>query len=315
MVRIQRILCPIDFSDFSRHAFNRALAIARSHDATVTAFHVVPMALASPMLPYVEPASLGPFEISSGERAHIVENLHRFLELPQTPDAKVALDTAAAHDVPQQILAQSNRLAADLVVMGTHGRSGVERLMLGSVTEKILRKAKPPVLTVPAAAPADVVTAARPFARILCALDFSDCAMSAFRYARALAEESGATLAVLHAIELTPPAYDPLIGPPIDLPGYRLACERAVRDRLHNVIPAAARTSLDVEEIVVSGKPHHEILRVANQWHADLVVLGIHGHNVIDRVLFGSTVEPVVRRAHCPVLTVRADAIAASAAA
>jgi nucleotide-binding universal stress UspA family protein len=315
MVRIQRILCPIDFSDFSRHAFDRALAIARSHDATVTALHVVPIALATPVLPYVEPASLGPFEMPPGERARIFENLHRFLETDHTLGDLVALETTAAHDVPRGILAHSNRLPADLIVMGTHGRSGVERLMLGSVTEKILRKARPPVLTVPAAAPADALTAARPFARILCALDFSDCAMSAFRYARALAEESNASLAVLHAIELAPPGYDPLIGPPLDLPGYRLACERAVRDRLHNVIPAAARTSLDVEEIVVSGKPHHEILRVANEWRADLVVLGMHGRNVLDRVLFGSTVEPVVRRAHCPVLTVRADAIAASAAA
>ena len=58
MVRIQRILCPIDFSDFSRHAFDRALAIARSHDATVTALHVVPIALASPMLPYIEATRL-----------------------------------------------------------------------------------------------------------------------------------------------------------------------------------------------------------------------------------------------------------------
>ena len=90
---------------------------------------------------------------------------------------------------------------------------------------------------------------------------------------------------------------------------------RAVRERLHNVIPAAARSSLDVEEIVVIGKPHHEILRVADEWRADLVVLGMHGRNVVDQGLFGSAVEPVVRRAHCPVLTVRGDTVEASAAA
>ena len=306
MVRIQRILCPIDFSDFSRHAFDRALAIARSHDATVTALHVVPIAVATPVFPYVEPVSLGPFEMPPGERTTCLENLRRFLEPAHTVGDMVVLETTAAHDVPLEILAQSDRMPADLIVMGTHGRSGVERLMLGSVTEKILRKARPPVLTVPAPAPADVLTARAPFARILCALDFSDCAMTAFRYARALAEESNATLAVFHAIELAPPAYDPLIGPPMDLPGFRQACESVVRERLHNVIPAAARSSLDVEEIVVSGKPHHEILRVANEWRADLLVLGVHGRNVVDRVLFGSTVEPVVRRAHCPVLTIRA---------
>ena len=187
--------------------------------------------------------------------------------------------------------------------------------MLGSVTEKILRKARSPVLTVPAAAPVDALAAREPFERILCAIDFSDCAMSAFKYARTLAEESDAGLAVLHVIELAPPAYDPLVGPPIDLPGYRQACETAGRERLHNVIPAVLRTAVRVDEIVASGKPHHEILRVASEWGADLVVLGVHGRNMVDRMLFGSTVEPVVRRAHCPVLTVRAEPIAASAAA
>jgi glycine betaine transporter len=70
-----------------------------------------------------------------------------------------------------------------------------------------------------------------------------------------------------------------------------------------------------VEEIVVCGKPHHEILRIAEEWQSDLIVLGVHGRNVVDRMLFGSTVEPVVRRAHCPVLTVRAAPPAARAAA
>ena len=84
MVRIQRILCPIDFSDFSRHAFDRALAIARSHDATVTALHVVPIAVATPVFPYVEPVSLGPFEMPPGERTTCLENLRRFLEPAHT---------------------------------------------------------------------------------------------------------------------------------------------------------------------------------------------------------------------------------------
>jgi nucleotide-binding universal stress UspA family protein len=67
--------------------------------------------------------------------------------------------------------------------------------------------------------------------------------------------------------------------------------------------------------MVVCGKPHHEILRIAEEWRSDLIVLGVNGRTVVDRMLFGSTVEPVVRRALCPVLTVRAEAPAASAAA
>jgi len=230
----------------------------------------------------------------------------------------VALEATEAPDVHEEILVHAERLPADLIVMGTHGRSGFERLLLGSVTERVLRKARRPVLTVPAGSPHSA-TGPGAFDRILCAVDFSECSMAALGYAAALAEESRARLAVLHVIELAPPAYDPLVGPPIDLPGYRQACVTAGRERLRNVIPVAVRNSTGiaegVEELIVCGKPHHEILRVAEDERSDLIVLGVHGRNVVDRLLFGSTVEPVVRRARCPVLTVRPVTAAASAAA
>ena len=319
MVRIENILCPIDFSDFSRHAFDRAFAIARSHRALLTALHVVPIQLATPVLPYIEPQTLGPFEMSGPDRERIVRELRQFLAVDAATGVRVACETTEAPDVHEEILVHADRLAADLIVMGTHGRSGFERLMLGSVTERVLRKARQPVLTVPAGSPDAPGAGQGAFDRILCAIDFSDCSMTALGYAASLAEESRARLALVHVIELAPPAYDPLVGPPIDLPGYRQACETAGRERLRNVIPMALRTSTGIaagiEELVVCGKPHHEILRLAEERQSDLIVLGVHGRNVVDRLLFGSTVEPVVRRARCPVLTVRPMAPAASAAA
>ena len=315
MVRIRKILCPIDFSDFSRHAFDRAVAIARSYSAQVTALHVVPIKIASPLLPYVEPESLGPFEISDATRALIVRDLRQFLAVDGSLGVRVTFEAVEAPDVHQEILVEAGCLPADLIVMGTHGRSGFERLILGSVTEKVLRKAVAPVLTVPCAV-ADAVPAGRaPFRRVLCAVDFSECSIAALRYASSLAEEAEAQLAAVHVMELAPPLYDPLVGPALDLPGYRDTCEIVSRQRLQNVIPAALRTSTRVDVFVACGKPHHEILRLADEWQSDLIVLGAHGRNVLDRVLFGSTVEPVVRRAPCPVLTVRAPAPAASAAA
>jgi len=319
MVRIEHVLCPIDFSDYSRHAFDRAFAIARTHGAALTALHVVPIQLATPVLPYVEPQSLGPFGISDADRERIVAELRRFLAVDTSLGVPVSFETTEAPDIDQEILVHATRLPADLIVMGTHGRSGFQRLMLGSVTEKVLRKARAPVLTVPSALSALDPAGREPFRRILCAVDFSECSMAGLRYAASLAEESRARLATVHVIELAPPAYDPLVGPPMDLPGYRQACETASRERLRNVIPVDLRQSSKiesgVEEIVVCGKPHHEILRIAGNWQSDLIVLGVHGRNAVDRLLFGSTVEPVVRRAHCPVLTVRAETRAASAAA
>ena len=167
MVRIENILCPIDFSDFSRHAFDRAVAIARGHAAVLTALHVVPIQLDTPALPYVEPQSLGPFQISDGDRARIVAELQRFLAVDTSIGVRVSFEATEAPDIHQEILVHAERLRADLIVMGTHGRSGFQRLMLGSVTEKVLRKARPPVLTVPSSLP-DVVPAGRgPFQRIL----------------------------------------------------------------------------------------------------------------------------------------------------
>jgi nucleotide-binding universal stress UspA family protein len=319
MVRIAKILCPIDFSDFSRHAFIRALAIARSHQAELTVLHVVPIRPASPVLPYIEPQTLGPFEMTAAEHERIVRELREFLAVDATSGVTVTFEATEAPDVHEEILVHADRLPADLIVLGTHGRSGFERLMLGSVTERVLRKARRPVLTVPAVSPDADATRQGAFDRILCAVDFSDCSMAALGYAASLAEESRARLLALHVIELAPPAYDPLVGPPIDLPGYRQACETAGRERLKNVIPTAMRNSTGIaagiEELVVCGKPHREILRIAEERRSDLIVLGVHGRNVVDRLLFGSTVEPVVRQAHCPVLTVRPEAPAASAAA
>jgi nucleotide-binding universal stress UspA family protein len=313
MSRIQKILCPIDFSEFSRHAFDRAVAIAQGFDATVTALHIIPTH-PSPLLPYVEPASLEPPVQREVDRQRLVEEMKRFLAFEGTVGVPVDFVVVGAPTVHREILVQADWLPADLIVMGTHGRSGFQRLLLGSVTEKVLRTAQPPVLTV-GAVPDVVPTDSASFRRILCAVDFSECSIAALRYASSLAERAAAELAALYVVEWTPIGYDPLIGPPTDLAGYQLAAEAVGRERLHTVIPESTRQTCLIEEIVSSGKPHHEILRIAEEQRSDLIVLGVHGRNPIDRMVFGSTVEPVVRRATCPVLTVRATVGAADAAA
>jgi len=311
MVRINRILCPIDFSDFSRHAFDRSVAIAKGLGASVTALHVAPFQ-ATPIYPYHEPREVEAFMLSGGDRDKLTTELKRFLAVDQPIGVPVTCEVVDAPNVHHEILAQAERLPADLIVMGTHGRSGFQRLFLGSVTEKVLRTAQPPVLTVGAAT--DVVSAHDfAFKRILCAIDFSACSLAALRYAATLAEPSGTKLTALYVMEWPPLAHDPLLGPPTDLTGYRMAAEAAGLERLHNVVAELSR--IGVEEIVAAGKPHHEILRIAGERASDLIVLGIHGRNPLGRMIFGSTAEPVVRRATCPVLTVRSEVNAASAAA
>ena len=311
MVHIKKILCPIDFSEFSRHAFDRSVAIAKGAGASVTAIHVAPFQ-APPRYPYIEPRGVEAFMLAEGDREKLMTELKRFLAIDESIGVPLTCEVVDAPNVHHEILAQADRLPADLIVIGTHGRSGFQRLLLGSITEKVLRTARPPVLTVGAVP--DVVPAGdSSFKRILCAVDFSECSIAALRYAASLAEPAGADLTALYVIEWTPMGYDPLLGPPTDLAGYRMAAETMGRERLHKAVAESAYPN--VEEIVTPGKPHHEILRIAAERESDLIVLGIHGRNPLDRMLFGSTAEPVVRRSTCPVLTVRTESHAASAAA
>jgi nucleotide-binding universal stress UspA family protein len=142
MVNISRILCPVDFSTFSRHALDYAVGIARWYNAGITALHVIP-----PISAFAPPTGEGlypPLVFSPSDLQQYRDELAAFA----AASGVAALDTEVTEgSVAGEIVRFVKELPADLVVMGTHGRSGFERLMLGSVTEKLLRKAPCPVLT------------------------------------------------------------------------------------------------------------------------------------------------------------------------
>jgi len=248
-----------------------------------------------------------------GERDELLRALRAFTRSASQTGVPIEWDVVEAPNVYGEILAQAGQLDADLIVMGTHGRTGFQRLFLGSVTEKVLRTARQPVMTV--GSPSGARDAASSFKRILCGVDFSACSIAALRYAMSLAEGAKAHVTAVNIVEWLPVGYGSLVGPGADLTGYQTVLEAAAHDRLHNVIAGLPVNGVLVDETVTSGKPHHEILRLAAEQGSDLIVLGIHGRNPVDRMMFGSTAEPVARRATCPVLTVRADVAATVAAA
>jgi nucleotide-binding universal stress UspA family protein len=146
------------------------------------------------------------------------------------------------------------------------------------------------------------------FKRIVCAVDFSDCSVHALNYGMSLAQEADASLIVVHVIELppgTPHDVDEtvLVGP--RLREYVAFAEEDSRARLREAVPDSVRAYCHVETALPIGKPYREILRVAEERKADLLVIGIHGRGVVDRMLFGSTAQHLVRQASCPVLTLR----------
>jgi nucleotide-binding universal stress UspA family protein len=190
-------------------------------------------------------------------------------------------------------------LHADVIVMGTHGRGGFERVVLGSVAEKVLRKAPCPVMTVHE----DGGAPAPPFERILCPIDFSPASLAAASYAVSLAEKSGGLLVLLDVIEAPP--YGRLAYPEFAMPPDPVPHEERVRRAFAMAVPEEVRAWKRREERIVWGRPASEILHLAREEHADLIVMGVQGRGAIDLALFGSTTHEVVRHANCPVLTVR----------
>ena len=301
---IKCILCPIDFSDASTHAVDQAVVIAGWYKARITALHVC-----SPMLASVPGLGMSGRGEATGdtemERLRNEAAAHCEAAITAGIGLDILIDTGqpASH-----ILDRANSLPADLIVMGTHGTSGFEHLILGSVTEKVLRKAACPVLTVPPRAQA---TSRLPFKRLLCAVDFSDSSLTALQYAFSLAHESDAELTILHVLEWPweeppPPVLEELpFAQGFALAEYRRYCEKSATVRLASLVPDAVRASRPPVIRLRNGKPYVEILRVAAEDSADLIVIGVRGRNPLDLGLFGSTTNHVVRRACCPVLTLK----------
>ena len=305
MVNIKHVLCPVDFSEFSRHAFGRAVAVARGYGADVTVLHVLPVPSAVPALPY-GPEGPGPFGFEAVDRERVHAELSRFLGTGDPVGVPVRYETAEAPSVQKEIRLQTSKTSADLVVVGTHGRSGFDHLFLGSVAEKTLRTSRVPVLVVPPHT-RDVVPAPRePFRSVLCAVDFSQDSARAFEYAASLARHGAGRLTLLHVVEPMPVGYDPMVGPPFDIAGYELRMEESGRAQLQKLAPDRMTAGCEVETVLARGKAYKEILRVAGEGLADLIVLGVHGRNAFDRLVFGSTTEHIIRRARCPVLAVPA---------
>jgi nucleotide-binding universal stress UspA family protein len=303
MIEIKRILCPIDFSEYSRRALDHAAAVARWYEATITLFNVCPLV---PATAYAPGTPLLPLSVPTpGDLEALLGAMKRFADVELGSSVSIQYEIGEG-DAASEILDRANALPADLIVMGTHGRSGFERLVLGSVTEKVLRKASCPVLTVPRLI-ADVVPAPPVlYTRILCPVDFSDCSLRALDYAMSLAHETGAHLTLAHVVEVSPaPALEP--ENPFgarSLGEYVAAAAQDRARRLQDLIPASARDYCTVDTVMAIGKSYAEILRIAAERHSELIVLGTHGH-VISELFFGSTAQHVVRQATCPVLTIR----------
>jgi nucleotide-binding universal stress UspA family protein len=289
----KKILCPLDFSPGSQHAMRVAVRLAADFGAELVLAHVW----------HVPPFAFGggdPFPAEAIQR--MIEDEERGLAAATDDAVKLGAQRVTSRfltGVPwDQIVETLGRDDAfDLVVMGTHGRTGLARVLLGSVTEKVIRHAPCSVL------------AARPgsdgasFAHVLCPIDFSDSSRHAVMRAAELAAPSGAGIALLHVIEIPitytsePSASDFLEG--IEQRSTHLLEQWA--DDLR------AKVSVPVTAEIRIGRPGVQTLAVLEQDPTfDLVAMGSHGRTGLRHVVLGSVAEKVVRHAACPVLVARA---------
>lgn len=292
MAKLERILCPTDFSDFSERAYDYGLSLARHYNAELYLLHVVrPVIVGYPE--YAIPDSVSEFY---GElREYAEEQLREFAKVHAEGgvQAKVTVHEGV---VTESILNFARENSIDMIVMGTHGRRGVQRLTVGSVTERILRRAGCPVLVVRRPAHDFVApgSAAEPvhLHKILFCSDFSEYSERALQYALSLATEYKSELSLIHVLEHAPS------------PREQDAETARVLRGLQDSVPEEARGCCQIKPVVRVGKPYEEIIKLAEQDQTDLVIVGVRGRNALDLALFGSTTHRVIQLGPCPVLAI-----------
>jgi nucleotide-binding universal stress UspA family protein len=281
-----------------RHAF----ALGKWYDAELVVMSVRPTTL--PPSLWLERESAVPVEGDySRDQAEI--SLRAFAESAAgaTPDRVLVIDG----QIVPEILRVARELPADLIVVGTHGWGGFERLLLGSVTERVLRKAACPVMTIPRLAPDTGEPPAVVFKTIVCGMDRSAASRHSLAYALSLAQQAGGRLVVVHALEDVSDEEPSLAGH-LNIPECWRAIEPDVRATYEALIPAEAREWCQIEVQIPFGKAYLKVLDIARTSHADLIVLGSAGWSGP----FGTTTQHVLRAAECPVLVVPPESVRAA---
>lgn len=289
-MKIESILVPTDFSETANHATEQAVEIAIRYHAKLHLFNVIE--------PFVD-ASKG---LASSVRDYLErlerdaeEALAMKMDVIRGNDIDVTYTTSRNVSAFEGIRDKIGELEPDLVVVGTHGRTGLKRIVMGSVAEKLLRHVPVNVLT--ARKSAAVARAADGFSRILVPVDFSDWSRKALAAARTLLPKGG-ELFVVHVVAspVHPSFYagglTQLFQVDPGLPGR-------VRESIEGWLDAP------VDDIIVTeGDIPTEILDAATNNACQLVVMGARGLSALDRFLLGRVTEHVVRRSEAPVLTV-----------
>lgn len=294
MTTIATVVCPVDRSPVSKHALALAVTLAKQHHARLKVFEVLGSTAH-------EAAGGHPlFELHPEARTALEEELNWFAAPLLDHDVPTEISVREGRVVPE-ILAVANQSNAPAIVIGTHGRGGIERLILGSVTERVVRKAPCLVVAVPPVDHGHDSTAG--VRRVVVAVDFSDGSVNTTRVASLLATPPTANLSLLHVLDWP---FGETTGPDA-VTTLRESLEADARDQLDHVATTAAVRI--AERVVRRGHPSREILQFARERQASLIVVGSSGAGAVGRAVLGTTAHRVLREAPCPVAIVPVGAV------
>lgn len=309
---LSRILVPLDGSPLAEAVLSQVIELATLRKAEIVLLRV---ALAHTIL------GTDPVEA----QVRVVEEAQAYLAKIETNlvTQGLAVKSVVRYGrAADEILDHARTGGVEMIAMSTHGRGGVRRWVLGSVAETVVRHSPVPVLLVRAAGPfvsslaapsaAEVPTTPAPSApttvsirHILCPVDLTPACREVMATAGAMADRFGADLTILHVV------YDPLNvacshipHPPLEQLREEMirSAEETLRGEMQQALGPAPRASL----VVVAGSPFQQIIRHARTHNVDLIVMGTEGKTGLNHAIMGSTAEQVVRRAPCPVLSLRA---------
>ncbi len=295
MLLLSKILVPYDFSSFARNALIYALKLAQLYGAELHILHVEVM--------HEIP------EFVSGTWSDKAEHFRTRVE-EENDDAVTSLlkSTVVHYGVGQDIapgpsvLKYASQYDIDLIIVGTHGRRGIRRMILGSVAEEIVKYSVCPVITIGRrehdAASFDNLK------KILVPVDFSSHAEVALHYAKEIAEQTGAELCLLHVVPAQPyPVYTDSGGSSIY--DFQPDLEKKALTHLDKLYKRVVGDEGAASYVVSMGLGAKEIVQQAEMMDCDLIVIGTHGLTGVNRFVLGSVTAKTVRNAQTPVFIVR----------
>lgn len=298
MPLIDHIVCPVDMSPSTGPLLAFAATWARWYDARLHVVHAVPP-------PEVLGDPIGRMLVATVPRPLVEERAELERIVTKTISADLSFSVAAVEGQPVDvILHEAQSRPRSMVIMGSHGRSGLDRVLHGSVTASVAHHSSCAVLVLPAR----LLDSTEPlplFSRVLCAVDFQPSSLAALDHALQLAGQVNGRVEVLHVLETA--GDDEAIGlRHFSVPEYHGAREREALEELQGHVPVRARRWCSVHERVASGHPGWTVLRVAEEMQADLIVMGSGDRYHLRAMWLGGATDRVVRLVHAPVLIVPA---------